>query len=72
MFKPEPCLRPGCEAPSRTRGLCKTCYQIARDLIRHDKTTWEELEKNKRILPSKLSAAKQTRDWFMEDEDEDA
>lgn len=43
------CLRPGCGAKRRTRGLCEACYRIALTLTRAKRTTWEKLEAAGRI-----------------------
>jgi hypothetical protein len=37
------CMVPGCERPAKTRGLCDSHYQSARNSINNGKTTWEEL-----------------------------
>ena len=38
------CLTPTCSRPSRTRGLCISCYVAASRLIKSGETTWSELE----------------------------
>lgn len=44
------CLRPGCEEPARTRGLCRADYYIAKRLVDHKKATWADLETRGRAL----------------------
>ena len=38
------CMVEGCGNDSEIRGICKTCYSSARNLVRSNKATWEELE----------------------------
>lgn len=45
------CIIEGCERDSRTRGLCGTCYQSARNAIKAGKATWNELEAAGLALP---------------------
>jgi hypothetical protein len=38
------CLTEGCERSAVARGLCRSCYQIARNHVKSGKITWKELE----------------------------
>lgn len=40
--KPE-CLTPGCDAESKTRGLCQRCYAAANVQVKKGNVTWEKL-----------------------------
>lgn len=37
------CIISGCDAEAQWKGLCRSCYGQAIQLIKEDKTTWEEL-----------------------------
>lgn len=37
------CLNPECDGLASTRGLCLGCYQVARRLVKENKTTWATL-----------------------------
>lgn len=39
------CLRPDCKSKMSCRGLCRVDYNLAYQLVRQGKTTWEKLEK---------------------------
>lgn len=39
----EPCLTPECGKPREWKGLCRSCYGVARHLIDKEETSWEEL-----------------------------
>lgn len=45
------CQAPQCEAPARSRGLCKKCIDKARYLVDTGQTTWEQLERTGKCLP---------------------
>lgn len=48
------CLVPKCEKAAKTRGLCHTCYQSAKGLVKKGVTTWEKLA-NKGLATLKSS-----------------
>lgn len=48
--KPPKCLNPKCERKQYARGLCQSCYGLARHIVKSGKTSWEELEKNGKTL----------------------
>jgi hypothetical protein len=64
------CLFPGCEEPRQTRGLCSLHYTYAYRLINRKETTWEQLEKEKKVLP-KRGITSRTQKWFLEGKIED-
>lgn len=37
------CLTEGCHTKAQWKGLCASCYGVAKKLINANKTTWEEL-----------------------------
>lgn len=47
------CKNPGCESTDKiTRGLCKRCYNAARQhVVRSKRTTWAKLEKTGKSEP---------------------
>ena len=45
------CINPHCDRTARTRGLCNACHAEACRLCAAGKTTFEELERNGRLLP---------------------
>ena len=64
------CLVPGCEKPQKTRGLCVTCYAVARDLVKEGKTTWDKLvESNRALARGGVSGSKKaaTVKWLLSD-----
>ena len=52
------CLHPRCSNTSRTRGLCHSCYQAARDRIRHGKATEEDLVRRRLLTPKGMGGTK--------------
>lgn len=40
------CLVIGCGRDTKVRGLCSSCYQLARLKVLQGKTTWKELEES--------------------------
>lgn len=61
------CLRSECTNKAATRGLCHSDYSTAHRLIKEGKTTWDELEKSGRALPSKRKGRPNgnTAKWFL-------
>jgi len=49
----EACLTPECGSAAGTRGLCSSCYQQARTLVREKKVTWDELVELGACLPAR-------------------
>ncbi len=37
------CITPGCGKPQKYKGICPSCYGVARKLIDANKTTWDQL-----------------------------
>tara|TARA_R100000008_G_C3532435_1_gene140028 strand:- start:416 stop:778 length:363 start_codon:yes stop_codon:yes gene_type:complete len=69
--KPIPnCLVPGCETEAKTRGLCSTHYMYAHRLVTRGQTTWPELERQGKCLPSHSNPSP-TKDWFLNGVGED-
>jgi hypothetical protein len=63
------CLRPECGGEAFKRGLCGPCYRRACKLVRRGKTTWENLENNKKCLKTMVEQEYKIRDeWFLSDE----
>lgn len=57
------CLVPECKNIAVTRGLCNSCYSYARKLVSRKQATWEQLEKNGKILPKNSQDFKMK--WFL-------
>lgn len=50
------CLRPGCKREAECRGLCRSDYQTAYQLVADGVTTWEQLQRNGKVLgPRRLA-----------------
>lgn len=67
MNKPK-CINPECDNLSHTRGLCPSCYAVAKKLVDSRETTWEKLEENGRTAPSRTRSRKRvtkTRAWLL-------
>ncbi len=60
------CLYVKCTREAVTRGLCANCYAIALKIVKADRTTFEKLEKAKKILPKKKFCDNEKTDWFLE------
>lgn len=49
----EKCKTPDCNNPVyNSRGVCKTCYATAQQIVSEGKATWEQLEDLKLVLPT--------------------
>lgn len=65
------CMTEGCNKNAITRGLCRTCYNQARKLVKNHATSFFELETLGLILPphgdsgSKFKAAWQKAKGFQ-------
>lgn len=46
------------------RGLCRTCYNAAGNLVRTKKTTWTKLERDGKCYSAKGRNSK-TKDWLL-------
>jgi hypothetical protein len=40
------CMTPGCDREAFTRGVCGSCYQVARRAINRGESTWAQLEES--------------------------
>lgn len=63
--KDQRCMMPGCLENASCRGLCMKCYSMANRLVQQGRTTWEQLEKNGKILPKHSQNAKVN--WLLEE-----
>jgi hypothetical protein len=54
------CLRPECDKPAYSRGLCASCYNTCAHLVRMKETTWAKLEKSGRVLERAWPGRKRT------------
>jgi hypothetical protein len=61
MPLPERCRRPGCNRAATTRGLCGSDYWAAYDLVRNNKTTWDQLRREGKIAEPRRTA----KEWFL-------
>ena len=43
MIKSDKCLNPHCRNFQHARGLCSSCYRIARNMVTVGITTWERM-----------------------------
>lgn len=51
MARMQRCIVNGCKNPAKYRGLCRPCYCAAWRSIKAGETTWEKLEREKKVLP---------------------
>jgi hypothetical protein len=58
------CLNPNCSRPQKCRGLCCTCYGVARKLILEKRTTWKVLCANGKSNPTWPRRGK-TTNWLL-------
>lgn len=58
------CLNPKCHRTAETRGLCSTCYTIARNAVRRGETTWAKLEAEGKVSPRK-NLPSTAREWLF-------
>lgn len=62
------CLNPAhADREATSRGLCKTCEQSARALIKKGQTSWQKLEASGRALPIKHSGGPKSeiQEWLL-------
>ena len=52
------CLTPDCENGEESRGLCHSCYAVARRLIKDKRTTWAQLEELSLASPPRKTGRK--------------
>jgi len=58
------CIFPHCSEMAISRGLCKGHYNMAADLVRSGKTTWNRLVQVKK---AKLAVRRvEEKDWFLD------
>lgn len=64
------CLNPKCQSKGTRRGLCLTCYQVARALVIANQTTWEALEAKGKVKPLRTAGSIRTAamHWMLSDE----
>jgi hypothetical protein len=60
-----PCLNPECGKATYIRGLCRSCYGSARNLVKKGRTTWPDLEAKGKVL-KKDSLRSSSSKWFLE------
>lgn len=58
------CMMPGCAEKATCRGLCMKCYAMAHKLVKQNRTTWKQLEKNGKVLPKHSQNEK--INWLLE------
>ena len=58
------CLKPDCGRDAKIRGLCHSCYTVARKAITDGKTTWEKLEKDGKAIGRQRT----TLDWLLDED----
>jgi len=62
------CLVPFCNNESTTRGLCHSCYMQVRYVVKqNDDVTWEKLEQEGKVLPSKRKRSQKNKiqNWLL-------
>lgn len=64
------CLNPACENEGKTRGLCCTCYAVARKAVKDGQITWEKLvEAGKALKRGERTGTlkAKAKEWFLSD-----
>lgn len=64
-MKDTKCLNPDCQTKRASRGLCQRCYQIAKNLVKNGKTTWDRLESKGKALPARTKRKTKTSNWLL-------
>jgi len=63
------CLRPDCAREANIRGLCRTCYAVARAMVKSGAVTWENLEAEGKCLKSgsqgRAKGSGQIQKWLL-------
>lgn len=54
------CLNPNCDGAQFSRGLCRSCYQLASRLVREGRTTWKEL-----VEKGRAQATSSKTEWLL-------
>jgi hypothetical protein len=54
------CLVPHCDRDAECRGLCRSCYQSAYQLVVTGSITWDELEARGKVRPTASA-----KSWFL-------
>lgn len=54
------CRVPRCTRAAECRGLCRSCYQSAYQLVTAELVTWEQLEKQGKVEP-----VFSVKSWFL-------
>lgn len=63
------CMVPGCKGSPKIRGLCKSHYgYCCRYIVQAGLRTWEQLEKEHRVLPAQTRRASRVKDYFLQSE----
>ena len=64
--EPEDCIRPECDKPQYSRGLCASCYNTCAHLVRTKETTWRKLEKAGLVLErARPGRERSTANYFL-------
>lgn len=59
------CLKPNCGEVATSRGLCPSCYRVARMLVKEKQVTWDKLVSEGKCTHAKYCSESSTRDWFL-------
>lgn len=71
--KDNKCIAPNCVREVYSRGLCISHYNMASRLISQEKTTWVQLEENKKCLGVKSQQGTRdgSKEWFLDESREE-
>jgi hypothetical protein len=58
---PRRCRKPRCQRNAESRGLCGSCYAVARRLVEDNAITWDELLRRGKIDEPRRDA----KEWFL-------
>ena len=61
------CLRPGCDMPAVSRGLCTNCYAAAKYYVNVNKTSWAKLVSTGKAKPGRNPAKRESKyaNWLL-------
>lgn len=59
--KTKTCRVPDCTSETVARGLCKKHYALALHYVKRRKTSWSKLEKQGKVLPSRVGNSRGRR-----------
>ena len=62
------CLVPRCKKNTVLRGLCKSHYQYARNLVAEGQTTWGKLQASGKVTTTKQISHSELRYFFLGEE----